>query len=179
MKPKITYATIADVMGIATVHVKTWQATYKGLIPDSFLDNMSIKRSAENYKKTLSKKDKNLSEILLVAKSDGEVLGFAGGGKNRDKEFPIDGELFAIYLLPETQKLGLGKKLFTYFVKEIKKRNYKSLILWVLTKNPSRGFYEKVGGKVYKERDVQLTKDITLKEISYIWKDLSKNIKNA
>lgn len=38
---KIRRVTDKDFPGIARVHVDTWRTTYKGIVPDRFLDGMS------------------------------------------------------------------------------------------------------------------------------------------
>ncbi|MFK0522174.1 hypothetical protein ACINKY_08160 [Paenibacillus illinoisensis] len=44
----IREATINDAEGIAKVHVHSWRTTYKGIIPEEFLTNLSYKQET-NY----------------------------------------------------------------------------------------------------------------------------------
>ena len=54
-------ATAADARGIATVRVRAWQSGYRGLIPDDYLDHMSIeeneKRSSNWFSDTTTSHD--------------------------------------------------------------------------------------------------------------------------
>jgi hypothetical protein len=40
----IREATMADVAAIARVHVESWRATYKGLLPDGYLANLTYEQ---------------------------------------------------------------------------------------------------------------------------------------
>lgn len=54
----------------------------------------------------------NVDEKIFVAEDmAGNIVGFSNGGRRRNNEFEHDGELFAIYLLKDYQRIGLGKKL--------------------------------------------------------------------
>lgn len=48
-----------------------------------------------------------------------------------------------------------------------------SMATWVLARNPSRKFYEALGGKVIAEREVDRDGE-SFAEIAYGWSDLSK-----
>lgn len=56
---KIRTAELKDAPLIAAVHVKTWQYAYKGQVPDSYLEGLSIKKRTEVWKKTLKKPNKD------------------------------------------------------------------------------------------------------------------------
>jgi hypothetical protein len=43
--------------------------------------------------------------------------------------------------------------------------------VWVLADNPSRGFYEKLGGKFVYEKAVRIG-GIALREVAYGWEDI-------
>src|SRR5512142_1389502 len=47
-------ATPEDAEGIARVHIETWRTTYRGLMPDSVLDNLSIEKQADRWDASLS-----------------------------------------------------------------------------------------------------------------------------
>jgi len=43
----IRKAKLDDATGIAKVHVDSWRTTYKGIIPDDFLNNLSYEQRTE------------------------------------------------------------------------------------------------------------------------------------
>lgn len=136
-------ASTGDAMAIAQVHVHTWQVAYKGIIPDSVLDNLSIQDRATKWLKTLSE---NLEQILLVESTD-VVVGFASFGQSRDDgSTPQTGELYAIYVHPLAWHRGLGKLLHADVERRLRHAGFIEVILWVLEANhQARSFYSSLG----------------------------------
>lgn len=62
-----------DALGIATVHVKTWQCAYKGQIPDSYLDNLSIEKRRKTWNESLKKKEEGRHPIVAI--SENKIVG--------------------------------------------------------------------------------------------------------
>ncbi len=177
MKFKIRKAKITDVNAIAKVHIAVWKTTYTGIIPQDFLDKLSLERSENNWKKTLNNTDSN--NVFLVCENElGEIVGFIGGGTNREKESLLEysGELMAIYILKEYQKKGLGSLLMRSFQKELLKCGIVNMIIWVLKDNESRYFYEKLGGVLLKEKEYHIG-GATQIGVSYGWKNIRGDIK--
>jgi GNAT superfamily N-acetyltransferase len=83
-------------------------------------------------------------EAVFVAEDDGHVVGFASCGERRD--VPAEGELYAIYALPESWGSGAGPLLMTAVLTALRESGVSSAILWVLEDNPrARRFYEREG----------------------------------
>ncbi|MCE7860365.1 MAG: GNAT family N-acetyltransferase, partial [Chloroflexi bacterium CFX2] len=83
------------------------------------------------------------------------------------------GELFAIYVLRNAQKQGTGKELVYEVVKGMRDLGWESMMVWVLKDNPSRGFYERLGGSYLAERSIEIGGE-PLIEVAYGWRDLNK-----
>ncbi len=131
-------ATRADARGIAEVHVRTWQAAYAHALPSEKLAALSIDDGAKRW-------ERNLDEAgALVAELDDRIVGFVRQGPSRDDEG--DGELYAIYVLPEAWGSGSAAALMTRALDELRAAGYEQATLWVLDDNPrARRFYEKSG----------------------------------
>lgn len=162
----------ADAMDIAYIHVDTWQNAYRGMIPDSYLDNLSLAQRGNWWTHVLT--DPNNTSFLFVAGNEhGEPVGFVEGGPQRDENISYDGELYALYVLKEHQGKGLGRALLMATAEELQRRGMKSMILWVLKDNtPSRRFYETMGGQFEGEQQFELG-GVTLTEVGYVWPDLA------
>lgn len=174
---KIREANISDEKGIGKVHVDSWLSTYKGLIPDEKLNQLSYKKSEKKWKQNIENSLRSPEEILLVAEVDGEIIGFCNGGLNKDiKTQEYQSCLSAIYILKEFQRKGIGKNLISKFVEYIQKLNLNSMLIWVLEENQSRAFYEKMGGLVVAETDYEFSGKL-LKAIGFGWKNLDKQKK--
>ena len=52
---QIREATMAKVAAIARVHVESWRTTYKGLLPDDYLANLTYEQHEPRWREILSK----------------------------------------------------------------------------------------------------------------------------
>jgi L-amino acid N-acyltransferase YncA len=142
---KIRPATPSDIPQLASIHVKGWQTTYKNILPDTDLSNLSIKAFSVKWQKWLQNPDPGL--FHLVAEIDAkDIAGFAFAGPERTPVPRFWGELSAIYIQSPHQKQGIGTALFNSVVTTFKKEGYKGMISWMLAENPAGAFYKKLGG---------------------------------
>lgn len=58
------------------------------------------------------------------------------------------GEVYAIYVLPEYQRQGIGRQLMSMCAEELLRGSMDTLLVWVLEANPARRFYERLGGEL-------------------------------
>jgi ribosomal protein S18 acetylase RimI-like enzyme len=170
VKSTIRKALEDDVPGIATVHVESWQSTYRGIMPDDVLDNLSLESRMEQWRMAIT--NPRSPTFVYVAVDSKGVLGFASGGPLQTKMTGFDGELYAIYLLEAYQRKGIGTALFTTVAQHFLAEDVFRMVLWVLMDNKgSRGFYEKMGGKKAGTKPYQVGKEI-LTAVAYGYNDL-------
>jgi L-amino acid N-acyltransferase YncA len=113
---------------------------------------------------------------IFVVEEDENVCGFIHGGRNRatqGKESEYEGEIYAIYLLKEAQWKGYGKELVKTLVKDFVNDGIRSMTVWVLEENPSKHFYEHLGGKVVNEAIVNIGGK-ELKKVCYGWNNIEE-----
>ena len=140
----VRIATAADADGIGLVHVRSWQATYRGHFPQDFLDGLSPAPRVEQWRRLMQENDGRSQ--LLVAEQDGEIVGFANVGPCRDEELPTAGEVRAIYLLPQFWGHGRGRELMKAGLDALNAAGFAEAVLWVVDGNArARRFYE-IGG---------------------------------
>ena len=167
---RIREATPADAPGIAHVHVASWRTTYRGLVPDDYLAGLSKERRAAFWLAHLS--DLSEVECAYVAEDETQgIVGFAGGGPERDGHPSFAGELHAIYLLAEHQGRGLGRALAIAVAHRLAEAGTRSMLVWVLADNPARAFYAALGGREVGEKPVEIGGK-ALTEIAYGWDDV-------
>ncbi len=167
----IRQATVEDALGIAEVHVRGWQTTYRGMIPDAYLDAFSIEERARRWDHLLHNPERQ--EFIFVAvDAEQRIAGFSSGGPNRTQDAPeYTGELYSIYLRADVQRGGLGSSLARHVVDELLARGYDSMLVWVLSENPARRFYEAMGGVLVREGTFEAG-GATIPEVAYGWRDL-------
>lgn len=140
-----------DAYGISFVNVHTWYATYKWLIPDKFLE-MRINSIDERAAKTREFIKNNGRYLVVENIETKEIIWMLIYWPSRNEDYPSSWEINAIYILPEYQKLWLGKNLFLAWIDELIKLWYKDMIINVLKWNNAINFYKKYWGRVVWDR---------------------------
>jgi GNAT superfamily N-acetyltransferase len=97
-------------------------------------------------------------------------VGFASGGPERSGDSVYTGEVYAIYLLASWQGQGIGRQLIATVVRQLIQRGFTSLLIWVLVDNPSRRFFEALGGQPVRDR-LEMTGGVEVKDVAYGWLD--------
>jgi GNAT superfamily N-acetyltransferase len=173
MVVKVRRASISDAPAIARVHADTWRTTYKGLMTDEFLPNLSYDRRQRMWEESLND-PKRTTTVLVADDEEGRVIGFAACGAARDEK-EYDGELFAIYVTQDWQGRGVGRELLRSAAQDLKARGFGSMLVWVLADNPFRRFYESLGGERVRTRNAEIGGQ-GLRELGYGWRSLDSLI---
>lgn len=143
---RVREMTLADCDRVAEIRTRGWQSAYQGLIPQSYLDGLSVEEDAERRRTYLSQGDGRV--VNLVAEdTGGEIVGWACHGPYRDGEVLTGGaELYAVYVHPDQVGQGVGRTLLTESVTRCTAAGHGRLLLWVLKGNDrARRFYERAG----------------------------------
>jgi L-amino acid N-acyltransferase YncA len=142
---RIRPAQEADAGGIAAVHMRSWQTAYRGILPDDFLDTLSIPQREERMRELLA--TKRSARRVWVIESEEGLLGFSEAGPSREDEAPDwAAEVYTIYLDPTAVGKGIGRELFAHTVADLRNAGYRHATLWALERNErARRFYEKAG----------------------------------
>ncbi len=163
-------AVAGDAPAIARVRIESWRTTYRGMIPDAYLDGMQVDASTAIWDRVLTAGPSTTS--VFVAEHAGEVVGFASGAMLAEPKYGIDAELVAIYLRREFQHVGLGRRLVGAVVDAQSAYGATGLLTWVIAGNkPARAFYERLGGELLVEQPFQWD-GMDLVEAGYGWRDL-------
>ena len=140
---EVRRAKISDAVAIADTHGEAWRAAYRGIIPGVELEKMINRRGPVWWKSALCKG----SRVALLAFGD-QIAGYATYGPNRARGLSYDGEIYQLYLRPEFQGLGFGRRLFIAARRDLGQSGLKSLVVWALSDNDSAlKFYRALGGR--------------------------------
>lgn len=136
----------ADAAAVATVNVRSWQAAYRGLMPDHVLAALSVAQRERWWAGLL--RDPPPRSVLLVATAGcAGVVGFCGVGASLERAAQgDDGQLYTIYLLQPYWRCGIGTKLHTAALRQLAGLGFRRAELWVLETNTRAiEFYRRVG----------------------------------
>ena len=140
---EIRRARPADAAAIAAVHEASWLQAYTGILPHRALATMVGRRDVGWWGRAIRQ-----STRVLALDVGGEVAGYATIGPNRVKSLPQAGEVYELYLAPQFQGLGFGRKLFLAARQDLRASGKPGCIVWVLEDNePAIRFYENAGGR--------------------------------
>lgn len=159
-----------DAAELADVHIRAWHETYRGIMPDKTLDDLSFERSRQAWTKRLTAlPDRHF--VAVAVDEDDKVVGFASAGPKRLPELPADGEIFAINLVREAKLHRFGAQLMHAAAQHLVQQGFESAGLWVLERNTSaRAFYERLGGTVETRREQDFG-GTALTEFAIHWPD--------
>lgn len=144
-----------DISSVVDIQIDGWRNAYRGIMDDNFLNLMNRKEKIEKRKKDYKENG------FIVAEINNQVVGFCryiDSNKFTPNISYIDCELLALYVKTDLKYNGIGTQLFQFVVNEFKNKNKTKMILWCLKENePSKKFYTKMGGKVIKEREFEIS----------------------
>jgi ribosomal protein S18 acetylase RimI-like enzyme len=153
-----------DAPGIAFVNITTWKTSYRGVVHDAFLDSLAV----DGHRERLRKRFDQVPYDCFVATEAGTVVGYADFGPPRDGPPRYAWELYAIYVLPEHQGRGVGRRLVRLGMDAMRERGVDTLFIRVLEGNPFRKFYEKLGGRPIGFEEIVIGGQ-PYKEVLYGW----------
>jgi L-amino acid N-acyltransferase YncA len=163
----IRVATPSDIRAIAEVQVDSWRSTYRGIIPDDYLDGLSYEHRERVWRVFFGSRQDG-KEMFVAVDENGAVIGFACGGPQNGTTPGFQGELYAIYLRDEAKGRGHGRALLDAVARFLIANGVRSMLIWVLADNPSRKFYEACGGHEAAHKKVVIG-GAELEEVGYGW----------
>ena len=148
----ITEATISDIKQIQNIVNITWPITYGEILSNEQLDYMlDLFYSDEALTLQYNKKEQL---FYMIYEDQTENIGFIGIEHNYNGE--VVTKIHKIYLLPETQGKGIGKKVIDEIGILALQNNSKALLLNVNRFNSALGFYKKIGFEVVDEVNIEI-----------------------
>jgi GNAT superfamily N-acetyltransferase len=158
-----------DAAAIASVQVSSWKTTYRGIVPDAFLDSMNADERTSRWQELIA----STEATFFVSEDEAGIFGFATGGKIRQPITGYDAELYAIYLLQERQGQGAGRALFRSLASALLSKGLTGMTVWVLEQNPAVGFYRRVGGVEVGRQKIEIG-GVQLDEVAFGWGSLKE-----
>ncbi|HLJ30121.1 MAG TPA: GNAT family N-acetyltransferase [Candidatus Angelobacter sp.] len=162
----IRSATPVDARAIATIHVEAWRAAYRGIVPDEYLDSLSIDGRESAWRQNLLTADTS----TWVAQESDAIVGWISAGPSRDTDAGTSaGEIWAVYVAPGCWGKGVGRSLCVQAERHLRTEGFIAVTLWVLKDNERAVKFYQSNGFVL---DIGATKEIerggkTLSEVRF------------
>jgi GNAT superfamily N-acetyltransferase len=162
-------------MAIARVHVRTWQAAYRTLLPDGYLDQLRPEDRAQTY--DFASLDPLKPQTIVAVEEglgrdglgrEGLICGFATTAPSRVPDLPDHGELCALHVDPEKWGRGVGVALITEARGRLVELGFRKAFLWVLAGNlRADRFYRMDGWAPDGVKRTDSVWAVTLNEVRY------------
>ena len=156
-----------DAAAIAEVQCRSWNESYRGLIPDAIIDEFTGPEGfPKRWRERLQPGVELPTNTWVAETRELGLVGFVSIGPSRDPRFELPGEVWALYLVRAAQKRGIGRALWDAALAGCRDAGWWPGHVWVLADNPSRKFYEHVGGVEIARRPCRLEGAQHLEEVS-------------
>jgi len=168
-----------DAAPVAAVHAASWRSAYAGILPAGYLAALSEPRLAEAYRRAILDRRAGHAMFVAVASGSGQpgapgldrspplVVGFASGGRSRRPGI-AEGEIETLYVLDDYRERGVGRRLMRAMAAHLRAIGCGSAMLWVLRDNPSRWFYQRLGGRPVATEGIRFA-GRPVEQLAYCW----------
>ena len=161
---EIRRATSRDATDVAEAHDEAWRMAYQGIIPGTELEKLINRRGPAWWESAIRKG----SRIALLQFGD-KIAGYANYGRNRARSLHFEGEIYELYLRPEFQGLGFGRRLFSAAKRDLAQSGLKSMVIWALSDNETATeFYRALGGRMV-ARSSEKFGPKSLDKVAFAW----------
>jgi ribosomal protein S18 acetylase RimI-like enzyme len=161
----IRHAKPQDAPGLSRVFEQAWREAYQGIIPGVALERMLARRGPRWWHSTVSR-----GRPLAVLDIGQGIAGYVSYGRCRDRALPAKGEIDELYLAPEYQGLGFGRRLFKAVRNDLADRDMDRMVVWALADNERAcGFYEGMGGRSIAQVKERIG-GVSLSKVAYLFR---------
>ncbi|TXN61002.1 GNAT family N-acetyltransferase [Methylobacterium sp. WL18] len=154
----------ADLGSLSTVFDASWREAYRGLIPGVALERLIAGRDRAWWRSALRR-----GRPIALVETGERVVGYAAYGRTRSRALGSEAEIDELYLMPEYQGIGLGRRLFKAVRNDLADHGLTQLGVWSLEENDRAGaFYEGLGGRAG-PRVMDRVAGVALPKVGYLF----------
>jgi ribosomal protein S18 acetylase RimI-like enzyme len=147
----IQKATLADIKIIQDIANKTWPITYGAILSEAQLAYMMDLIYSEL---SLIEQMQKQEQLFYIAYEETTALAFMAIEHNYKNKAVT--RIHKIYILPEAQGKGMGKKLIDFVENTAKENHSTALSLNVNRFNTALAFYQKLGFEIIAEENIEI-----------------------
>ena len=156
-------STAEDSTALSTLYREAWRNAYRGIIPGVALERMLAHRGPAWWRGV-----HEAGGCVLVVDLGGEPIGYATTGPARSAARGL-GEIYELYLRPDCQGVGLGRRLFEASRQRLREGGRSRLVVWALRENTiACRFYRAMHGREF-ARSSERIGGISLQKVGFAW----------
>src|SRR4051812_22385587 len=149
----IRRARTEDAAALSNVFDRSWRDAYRGILPGVALEHLIARRGPRWWLTAIGRQ-----RPLVVLDVGETVAGYVSYGRCRDRALPAEGEVDELYLLPEYQGVGFGRRMFQAVRNDLVDRGLKRILVWALAENERAcAFYRQLGGCTIAEANERIS----------------------
>jgi len=167
-----------DAAAMARINVATWRDSYGKFLPRQLMEELSCSQKQAEIEDFFARWEENQAVALIAEDKNGEMMAFIMAGKKHRQDLAYMGEIYNLHVAPAFQSQGIGHYLVYRVSQVFRQRNWNTMMVRALAENPSRRFYEKLGGHVIAQ-DVDEYRGFTAPVIAYGWNELPICFRNS
>lgn len=131
-----------DLPAVGRLYTDSWERTYRGLIPDQVLDDMTPEKSTEKWRDYIARRE----NAMFVVERGGAVDGFVAccPFPQRENSALLD----SLHVAPQTQGNGWGRRLIARAARWAREEGFGELVIFVVQGNErAEGLYRGLGAR--------------------------------
>ena len=149
----------------ASLHYQCWMETYPGLIPQAYLDQMSLEKNIARFDALYDL----IGAYQYLVYEDEKPVGLFDISPAREQVEDCLSEVQGLYLSKASHGKGIGRAIITYVQEVLRAREEHAFYLWCLQSNPTVHFYEHMGGQIVTSREVDFS-GVNLTEVCFVFR---------
>ena len=159
-----------DEGAIAALHADSWRRTFRGLLPDRYLDEDITAERAEAWRQRFADPAREVGTVTIVAEQDGELVGFVHSVIDDDPKWGT--LLDNLHVRHDVQGRGIARRLIGETAAVLRERGRQRVYLWALEANErARHLYGALDGEAV-ETSVWEFAGAAIPSFRYAWADL-------
>ena len=170
----------ADAWRSARCMSRRGAAPIRASCPTSFLARLSVPRQAAHYDAAIRSSTARVRRGGVGHRRAGgqrpRIVGFATAGRARGGDVRHrlgEGEVETLYVLDDWRERGMGRRLMRAAAAHLAEAGCRSCFVWVLRDNPSRWFYQRLGGKPAAEAAIKFAGQPVV-QTAFVWDPIER-----
>jgi ribosomal protein S18 acetylase RimI-like enzyme len=160
----------SDEGAVALLHADSWRRTFRGLLPDRYLDEDITAERAETWRLRFAEPARAESTVTIVAEHVGELVGFVHSDIDNDPKWGA--LLDNLHVRHDMQGRGIAHRLMGETAEVLRERGRQRVHLTALEANErARRLYESLRGEIV-ETGVWEFAGATIPSYRYAWSEL-------